>query len=278
MKIILLTLTALFLSTTLIAQTWNAPSVEGWERGDTKSFDSENLYEHINGAAGFYIDYGFQNLWVTYYKHDTQEMTVEIYKHQSPAFSFGIFRQERPDQPKWIPLGTQAYEDLNLINFHKGPFYVKIYGHGMKTQSTVKMFAERVCKALEVKSEMPDLVKIFPVEWKIKDSEQYIPKDFLGYSFFKNTFVTDYNNNEKDFKVFIVTTDTSEDAKQVLRTYLKTIGKEENDIDEKAYTIDDPFNGSLVIYPSKNYLLGTLNCTNNKLRKDIFKSLRKRIK
>ena len=53
----------LLLPFTVFAQEVNYPAVDGWARsGKTLFFNSENLYEHIDGASEFYLSYGFQSL------------------------------------------------------------------------------------------------------------------------------------------------------------------------------------------------------------------------
>lgn len=65
-------------------------TLEGWQISyGPEVFAGEALYEHINGGADLYHEYGFVDLTVVEYEKEKAQIAVEIYSFQQSAF--GIF-------------------------------------------------------------------------------------------------------------------------------------------------------------------------------------------
>jgi len=105
-----------------------------WVRdGEAKSFAGGALYEHINGGAELYHEYGFVALRVGYYRAGEREILVEIYEMASPAAAHALYTFTRNPAAERLPapyLGSTY--DLYLECVH-GPEYLKLAGHGAVT-------------------------------------------------------------------------------------------------------------------------------------------------
>lgn len=62
------------------------PTLEGWQAEEPRMFDQENLYEHINGAAGLYLNYAFERLWVEYYRRGDRSLPLRCINTVRPIF------------------------------------------------------------------------------------------------------------------------------------------------------------------------------------------------
>src|SRR5512133_2852616 len=103
------------------------PTLKGWESdGKVQVFNKDNLYEHIDGAAEFYLSYGFESLQVASWKIEGSELTVEVYDHGDPLHAYGIYSIERSAKAETSPIGLEGYSDATTLNFVTGKFYVKI--------------------------------------------------------------------------------------------------------------------------------------------------------
>lgn len=65
---------------------------EDWKKsGSQKSFVGQRLFDHINGGAELYHEFGFERLSVQNYMSGDEEITVELYEMDSPMGALGIY-------------------------------------------------------------------------------------------------------------------------------------------------------------------------------------------
>jgi len=251
------------------AKEFGFPEVAGWKQsGEIQTFTPKTLYEYINGAADLYIMYDFQELKVAEYRSDKKaSVTVEVYRHKTPTYAFGIYSQERLPKANFINAGAQGYIEEEILNFIAGPYYVKITGYKIESggQEVLFPFAKKVLENLEEKGILPILLNAFPQDGKVKNSEKFIAKNFLGYSFLHSAFTADYEFLGTKFKLFIIEDDPKE-CQNIIQKYLEQTGNTEKRVAERRHLISDPHHGEIDLYWQGRYIWGTLSLTNPDLR------------
>ena len=184
------------------------PEVRGWKpSGEPQTFLPDNLYEYIDGGADLYLSYDFQDLEVLEYQNEQKAtVTVEVYRHKTPYDAFGVYSQERPPGAAFLAVGAQGYRGEDFLNFFAGPYYVKIsaYKAGAEVREVLISFAKKVAENLAEKGELPSILKSFPTEGKVANSEKFVARKFLGYSFLHSVFTADYVVSGKKFQVFMI--------------------------------------------------------------------------
>jgi hypothetical protein len=251
------------------AKDFKFPDVAGWKQtGEIQAFTPKTLYEYINGAADLYIMYEFQKLMVAEYRSDKKaSVTVEVYQHKTPTYAFGIYSQERLPKANFINVGAQGYIEEEILNFVAGSYYVKITGYKIESggQEVLFSFAKRVLENLEEKGTLPILLNSFPQDGKVKNSEKFIAKNFLGYSFLHSAFTADYEVSGTKFKLFIIESDPKE-CQNIIQRYLEETRKTGKRVAEGGYLISDPYHGEIDLYWQGRYIWGTLSLTNPEFR------------
>jgi hypothetical protein len=106
----------------------------------------------------------------------------------------------------------------------------------------------------------------FPKEGKVTNSEKFISKKFLGYSFLHLAFTTDYELAGKKFKLFIIETGDPEECQNMIQTYLEQPGKPQTKVAEGRHTILDPHHGEIDLYWRGANIWGILNLNDLALR------------
>jgi len=239
------------------------PEVAGWKLSeDVQTFVPKTLYEYINGAADLYLSYDFEELKVGEYSNDRKgSVTVEIYRQKSPTLAFGVYSQERPSNPSLVSMGAQGYIGENLLNFLSGSYYVKInsYNTGAEDREILQSFARRVLENLDEKGTLPPILASFPAEGKNRNSEKFVAKNFLGYSFLHTAFTADYDLSGKKFKLFLIETVDKNECKNMIQKYLQQIKNPEKEVNEGRYTISDPHHGVVDLYWKGEYVWGLLD-------------------
>jgi hypothetical protein len=257
------------------AKDFKFPEMTGWKQSEEpQTFLPKTLYEYINGAADLYLTYDFQELRVAEYLNDRKaSVTIEIYRHKSPTDAFGIYSQERLPEANYLNIGAQAYIDKNILDFFSGSYYVKInsYNTGAEDQEVLQAFAKGVVENLDEKGGLPSRLSSFPTEGKKSNSEKFIARNFMGYSFLHSAFTVDYELSGKQFKLFLIEGVDQKECRDMIEKYLQQTGKPEKDAAEGRHTISDPYHGVVDLYWKGKYVWGILNLGDVSLRSKYLK-------
>jgi hypothetical protein len=256
-------------------KTFIFPDVTGWKRSaEIQTFSPKTLFEYIDGAADLYLTYDFEELKAAEYQNGKKaSVTVDVYFHKTPTNAFGIYSQERLANANFIDVGAQGYVESNVLNFLTGPYYVKIssYNTGAEDQEILLTFAKKVTESLGEKGSLPSILSSFPEDGKKRNSEKFITKNFLGYSFLHSAFITDYEVSGKKFKLFVIEGVNQKDCRDMVQKYLQQTGNTKKNIVEGFYTISDPYHGEIEFYWKGKFICGALNLTDASLRSKYLK-------
>ena len=262
----------------LEGKTISFPEMSGWRQdGKAQVFSPKTLYEYINGAADLYLAYEFQDLQVAEYKGEKKAgVTVEVYRHKDSTQAFGIYSQERLANAKFLDLGAQGYHEPNVLNFLTGPYYVKINGFntGEDDEKVLMPFAKKVAEILGEKNFLPPILSSFPGEGKKKNSEKFISKNFLGYSFFRSGYTAEYEASGKKFKIFVIEGKNQEECRAMMEKYLNQTGREGQKPSEGTYRLKDKYHGEVDIFWKGKFIWGILDLNDSSLRDQYLQKLK----
>jgi hypothetical protein len=247
------------------------PDINGFSKADEiATYQPGNLYEIINGAADIYLNYEFRELAVlTYKKPAGQSVKVEIYRHENSDYAFGIYSQERSDYTgNFIEIGTVGYYETGKLNFVKDCFYVKMSGYNLEDEESVLSgIALQIATLLPGENKFPDSFRILPEINRQVNRDKFIPKDFLGYPFFKMAYTADYYApNEGLFTFFILKGGSGEGCREMLQAYMEFLEKDKQEISEGRITVADPYYGIIDMIWKDNYIKGTFGLQDSTLR------------
>ena len=116
------------------------------------------------------------------------------------------------------------------------------------------------------KGALPSILSSFPEEGKKKNSEKFINKNFLGYSFLHSAFTADYELSGKKFKLFVIEGADGNDCRDMIQKYLQQTRSPEKNIVESRYTIADPYHGEIELHWQGKYIWGILSLNDPLLR------------
>ena len=257
------------------AKGFRFPEIKGWKQsGEIQTFIPKTLFEYINGAADLYLMYDFQELKVAEYLNEKKASAiVDVYRHKTPTHAFGIYSQERLSNANFLDIGAQGYIEQNILNFLTGPYYVKInsFDTGAEDQEILLTFAKKVAENLGEKGRLPSILSSFPEEGKKKNSEKFIAKNFLGYSFLHSAFTADYDVLGTKFKLFVIEGLDRKECSEMVQKYLQQTGNTKKNIAEGLYTISDPYHGEIELHWKGKYIWGIFNFNDYSLRSKYLK-------
>jgi hypothetical protein len=235
------------------------PQIPGWEQdGDVEIFTGDNLFDHIDGAAEFYLSYNFQKLWVVRYKKGEAEIALEVYDHGDPVHAYGVYSMERPNGAHVTAIGAQGYFEESLLNFVTGRYYVKMnsFREPDAGSGVLLSTAKDLSPQLEENPELPAIVRLMPAGNMVPNSCQFVPNTFMGLEFLGSAFQASYETGDGKLTLFVMERKSPDEAAVLLQKYHEFVQSDPGELKEGSYVIEDPFNGTIHLYWKDHYIIG----------------------
>jgi ferredoxin len=106
-------------------------AIAGWRQtGETRTFEAENLWKYIDGAAEKYIEAGVVRVETTGYRYeDRVDAVADIYVMKATAGARKIFESEPEAGSKPVALGEAGRLYGASLTFRKGPRFVRLVAY-----------------------------------------------------------------------------------------------------------------------------------------------------
>ncbi len=242
--------------------TWKVPEAP-------QDYFPEILFEYINGAAEIYLSYDFKELTVGQYeKGDSKaSLIIEIYDMGNEINSFGIYSAERFPDSQFISLGNQGYLEKETLNFIAGKYYIKLlcFDSGEDSADFLKVFSQEVVKRVKDKGTLPPALAFFPKQGLVQNSEKFILRNFMGYSFLHSGYLANYKLEDLEFDCFLIEGENADDAQNMLKKYLEKKGKQSVEEISAGYRVKDRYYYNNYLARVENYLCGVMKIKDESL-------------
>ncbi len=149
-------------------------TVDNYVVVDTVSYNSETIFDYIDGAGEVYLSYGLKKVTVaTYARPDSPDITAEIFEMGSSGDAYGVFSFSRESEESGIGGGFEFRS--TLLKFWKGKYYISIQSMEIdeELKRTFLHLAKRIDSLLPPDGEKPSLLNFLPRENLIAGSEIY---------------------------------------------------------------------------------------------------------
>jgi len=275
MKYLYTTILLFFSLQTLVAQTPQElksylPEVAGWQVADKlEIFDSENLFDRINGAAPLFIENNFQEMTSMEYTKGDDYITIQAYRHGTPEDAFGMYASERSPELKFFPVGGEAQGDDTSLFFFSGNVYVKMWSRSSEGVSDIlQAIGKGLAEKIDSDASYPAIVNVFPKENKVANSEAYITSSYIGHEFLKGVYTVKYDKDGRAYQLFVVDAKTKDEAKGILDKYF-TFTKQPLDFTEGDLLIKDRYNGDMLAIWKGQYLISIFSENGDEIKDSV---------
>lgn len=260
LKTITKVLIFLFLASSLFAIDF--PDIKGFApEGDVLTYNPENLYEYIDGAADAFVAYGFQTLSTCDLNFDSLKFTVDLYDMGSRINAFGMYKTERPSDAKGLKIGVEAvvsppFQCLLL----KDAYYVKIniFEGNFDIENGAKVLTA-IAAALPGSEELPGELQLLPVTNRISNSESYNRESFLGLTALTRCVYASYLENGIKFRYFVRLASKERSNEEVW----EQLGRQWQTVEIDGKTVlykKIPYKGITGIIKIEDKLMGVADC------------------
>jgi hypothetical protein len=197
--------------------------------GDTEFYNSDTLYEKIDGRSPAYQSFNVQALRCRSFNVvGVAGSYVDVYEYRfdSPVDAFGMFALER--DPKGAPLdfAPDGYSGEMGYFFRQGAAYVQIIASDVKPETMALAKAIAQNRAKELPSDDSGLAgrRKLPATGMIADSVAYVPENAQGQSDFKDVFQAKYNFDGAVLPYFVMVA-APDDAAKAWKSFQDFCGK-----------------------------------------------------
>lgn len=258
------------------AEKYNSPSLQSllpqlsnWAMTEEPStYFPENLFEIINGAAEIYLAYDFKELIVSQYSQKGSEtsMAVEIYEMSNNTNAFGIYGAERYPDNNFVTIGIQGYVEEGILNYLVGKYYVKLmcFEGSNRSGEYLELFAKAIVEKTQGQTTFPSLLNHFPKEGLVANSEKFILKNVMGYSFLHDGYLSNYKVGDFEFDSFIIQGRNEEDAQMMLDRYLEAKKSQPIEKTESMVSIKDRYYDLIFLSRVGNHICGVMKIEEGK--------------
>ena len=250
---------------------------------EPRLFQPDNLWEYIDGAADQYLLCGFREVITADYAvgTDSNSVTVEIYCMESPTHAFGIYAAERSPEEQPVAIGVQGYQGANVLNFYKGPYYVKMTSFALEKDlsASLAQMGRSIADKIPGVFKEPELFRYFPPDNKVSRSERFIPTHFLGQTYLQNGYRCDYAGGQGTYQAFLVPVGSDTAANTVLSQYRRFLESQDYRIlrqgDDHDVTAEK---GQYILaFACRSYFGGVLNIEDLKQGQAVVQTMKKNL-
>jgi len=258
--------------------------IGGWSSiSDDKLYDSETLFNYINGGAELYISYGFLNMLSrSYEKENHPSITVDIFDMGESKNAFGVFSRTRETLDTSFGQGCLVYDEA--IIFWKDKFYVSIIASDdtEDIKGAILSLAKAIDNNILNNGILPDVISHLPQRYLIEKSVMYFHHYIWQNSYYfiaqdnilninegSNAVLAKYGISDERFYILLIEYKDSKNAHLAYSNFAEFLFNEK---EENIFQIED---GKWIgCEPEKNYLI----CVFNSLKKDRVESYLTEIK
>ena len=190
-------------------------------------YDSENLYEKINGKAPLYTESGFVELSTQRFVNINDEsLLMELYVFDMGGIrnAFSVYSVQRRAEGEIVPALKHAYKTSNAVYFILDKYYIEMVGYS-ESKRLVGAMLEIVNKiaadpAVDKGTGIAELA-LFDKEDLVAGSTKLYLANAFGFEGLSNIFTARYDIDGQGITAFLSKRSDRQNAQAVCESYYK---------------------------------------------------------
>ena len=228
-------------------------SVPGWsQKGEVRSFESDNLFDYMDGNAEGYIIYDFQQMKGVTCISGENQVLIDFSEMISPELAYGIFAANRHPRHEVVDVGMGGQMMPRKGTFVKGKLYVEISSN-KDALEVVVAFAEAMEPKLPGTTEKPAELGWFPEDGLDASSVRLVPQSVLGLRALTRGYLAQY----EDGRAFLVAEESPEAAAAVISKIKDRLSDvADAGIGDESVAGTDRYLGSMCVARKGSFVVG----------------------
>jgi hypothetical protein len=240
------------------AQLPQCTAVSGWQQqGPNRTFESDNLFEYMDGNSEGYFLYGFVRMNGLTCKSGPATIVIDISEMSNPEYAYGMFCSTVDPRRPEEKIGTSGQIGPRRAIFAKDKYFVELAAdpEGDYT-ATLRAFVAILEGNISGSTSLPPALSRFPVEDLVPRSVRLVPESVLGLRLLKAGYIGQYSYG----KAFIVQEASPESAAQVIVKLKERFGQTSPaTIADEGFTATDKYLGGLCMFRKGRWIGGVAN-------------------
>ena len=169
--------------------------VPGWtQQGPERSYDTETLFDYMNGNSEGYFAYGFTLMkGVTCVNAAGDQLVIDVSEMGDPDRAWGFFVTNRDQRSPVEAIGSAGQVLPRRATFAKGRHYVEIAASPDKDhREALRAFVTALEARVPGEGRVPDAIAWFPTGGLEAGSIRLVPESVLGLRMLKSGFMAQY--------------------------------------------------------------------------------------
>jgi hypothetical protein len=231
----------------------------GWtQQGPARSYDSETLFDYMNGNSEGYFAYGFTLMKGVTCVSAGDQLVIDVSEMGDPDRAWGFFVTNRDQRSPVERIGSAGQVLPRRATFAKGRFYAEVAASPDKDhRAALRAFVSALEARVPGESRVPGAVAWFPAEGLVPDSIRLVPESVLGLRQLKSGFLAQYPAG----RAFVVPEATPETAKATmakLRERFAGAGAVAG-LGDEAFSAQDQYLGRVLVFRKGARVAGVAN-------------------
>ncbi|MCF7805952.1 MAG: hypothetical protein K9N46_17080 [Candidatus Marinimicrobia bacterium] len=246
-----------------------AEALPEWEQEYAPEFyESDNLFQYINGEAELYRDYGFQRVVTVPYIHVENpdlSFTIDIYDMGSRLNAFGIYSSHRRPDHTLGDIGEEAVISRTSVRFWQDRFFVRVQAGALEEEvaKIIKKAAAKISGNLP-SGEIPAELSLLPEETRTPHSMKYLRAGFMGQAAFGEVLQAEYTFPRDTCLGFVAWFSNEEQAEKALKSWeanLRDRGTILQSLGEAPHRFigEAPYQGKISAHRNGRYIFGAID-------------------
>lgn len=238
-------------------------NINGWYKIKFENYNSENIFDYMDGAGEVYISYKFNQLFVYNYKKEKDEIILEIFEMKEPKYAYGLFSHLKGNGKEIEKIKNMAELLGDYLIFTKGRYFVSII-----SKEKILSFAKEIeNKIINEKVEIKILDYIDKSRFDIKKIKFIFDMNILNYHYyfinedifyFKSGTECAFYPLKYGFLIFLLFED-EKNAKNALKNYENLKIKEIEKGKWSGYILKDKLLKIFLDFKTKKDLIKTID-------------------
>jgi len=203
----------LLFAAALLGQKPDCSIVPGSTRqGEAREFDTDTLYEYMNGNSEGYFLYGFRKMHGVTCQAGAVKLIVDLSEFASPEHAYGMFTGNLDPRLPVEKIGAGGQVTPRKVIFVKGHYFAEIAAEpeGDHTQ-LLRQAAQNWAGKLSGSTEPPAALGWFPKEGLQPGFPRLVPQSVLGLRMLRRGYLAQYDYG----RAVVIIEDTPEAARGV---------------------------------------------------------------
>jgi hypothetical protein len=229
------------------------------QQGETRSYDTETLFDYMNGNSEGYFAYGFTLMkGVTCANAAGDQLVFDVSELGDPVRAWGFFITNRDARAPREAIGSGGQVLPRKATFAKGRYYVEIAASPDKDhRPALRAFVDAFLPRVPGEATVPAAVSFFPKDGLDPESVRLVPESVLGLRVLKAGFVAQYGGGR-----LLIVPEANSEAAGATMAKLRERFKDARPVPglgDEALAAQDPYLSGLVLFRKGAHVAGVAN-------------------